>query len=256
MPRDKDLKRLVRARMQKTGESYTAARARIVSKSPSKNGAHSAPESVVEPASEDVRAAAQPIVAPAAPPLPADPAPDYAKIAGMSDDALRAKTGCDWAHWVYSLDMHKAYEMPHREIATLVSEKFCVPSWWTQTVTVGYERIKGLRERGQRRGGAYEASKSRTFNVSVDELFDAWAKKRTRNRWLTDVELEVRTSTKPKSMRLALADGSVVTLWFTAKGDAKSSVSVQHLNLADRAAADRSKQQWGERLKALAEVLR
>jgi hypothetical protein len=35
MPRDKDLKRLVRTRMQKTGESYTTARARIVSKTPS-----------------------------------------------------------------------------------------------------------------------------------------------------------------------------------------------------------------------------
>ena len=29
MPRNKDLKRLVRARMQKTGEAYTAARAHI-----------------------------------------------------------------------------------------------------------------------------------------------------------------------------------------------------------------------------------
>jgi len=29
MPKDKDFKRLVRARMDKTGESYTAARARL-----------------------------------------------------------------------------------------------------------------------------------------------------------------------------------------------------------------------------------
>ena len=33
MPRNKDLKRLVRARMSKTGESYTAARSQILSKS-------------------------------------------------------------------------------------------------------------------------------------------------------------------------------------------------------------------------------
>ena len=33
MPRNKDLKRLVRARMRKTGEDYTAARARILEKS-------------------------------------------------------------------------------------------------------------------------------------------------------------------------------------------------------------------------------
>ena len=33
MPLNKDLKRLVRARMSKTGESYTAARAHILAKS-------------------------------------------------------------------------------------------------------------------------------------------------------------------------------------------------------------------------------
>ena len=30
MPRNKDLKRLVRARMSKTGESYTAARTKVI----------------------------------------------------------------------------------------------------------------------------------------------------------------------------------------------------------------------------------
>ena len=32
MPRNKDLKRLVRARMKKTGEAYTSARAQILKK--------------------------------------------------------------------------------------------------------------------------------------------------------------------------------------------------------------------------------
>ena len=39
MPRDKDLKRLVRARMTKTGESYTAARAQITRKAKTTRGA-------------------------------------------------------------------------------------------------------------------------------------------------------------------------------------------------------------------------
>lgn len=56
-------------------------------------------------------------------------------------------------------------------------------------------------------------------------------------------------------MRLELEDGSVVALWFTKKSDSKSSVSVQHLKLPDRAAVERSKQYWSERLDALAEVV-
>ncbi|MFL5548077.1 MAG: hypothetical protein ACJ8AQ_11025, partial [Gemmatimonadales bacterium] len=39
MPTDKDFKRLVRGRMQKTGESYTAARAQIRKQKPANSGA-------------------------------------------------------------------------------------------------------------------------------------------------------------------------------------------------------------------------
>jgi hypothetical protein len=39
MPRQKDLKRLVRARMRKTGEAYTAARAQILKKQHAKSRA-------------------------------------------------------------------------------------------------------------------------------------------------------------------------------------------------------------------------
>ena len=244
MPREKDLKRLVRTRMQKTGESYTTARSQVTARTPRKSRA----SSTAAPSMD----AAQPIAeAPAT-----DIRPDYAKIAGMSDDALKAKTGCDWERWVYSLDQHYAHEMSHREIADLVNQKFGIDGWWSQCVTVGYERIKGLRERGQRRGGAYEASKSKTFNVPVDQLYDAWAQKRTRKRWLADANPKVRAGTRPRTLRLGMEDGTIVALWFTAKGDTKSSVSVQHLKLPDRATADRSKREWGVRLDALAALLK
>src|SRR6266542_4355686 len=88
--------------------------------------------------------------------------------------ARMKKTGCSWERWVNTLDALGAERMSHRDIAALVSEKYKVASWWTQTVTVGYERIKGLRARGQRRDVTYEASKSRTFNVPVTKLFMAW----------------------------------------------------------------------------------
>src|SRR5206468_8066830 len=132
------------------------------------------------------------------------PAPprDLGALAGMRDDAIAAKTGRTWQQWVRALDADGAGTMPHRDIAAMVHEKHHVGDWWAQTVTVGYERIKGLRERGQRRNGTYEVSKSRTFNVPVNALFDAWADEATRRRWLGGVEAVVRTATSPKSMRL------------------------------------------------------
>lgn len=239
MPREKDLKRLVRTRMKKTGESYTAARAQLRKKSPS-------------------RVSTQSATAPAARPSAAAPAPaktEYAAVAGMSDDVIRGKTGRTWEEWARTLDAHNAATMAHRDIAILVGGTYQVPAWWTQMVTVGYERIKGLRARGQRRDGTYEAAKSRTFNVPVETLFDAWADTGTRRRWLDEAGVKVRTANAPKAMRLGWPDGTIVTVWFTPKAKGKSTVAVTHTKLPDEATTNRLKQYWSEKLSALGEVL-
>ena len=140
-----------------------------------------------------------------------------------------------------TLDHDGAEEMPHGEIATIVSETYKVPDWWTQMVTVGYERIKGLRARGQRRDGSYEANKSRTYNVPVSTLFEAWADANVRRTWLDGASVKVRTATAPKSMRLGWTDGSIIAVGFMAKGKAKSAVALAHTKLPDRATADRLK---------------
>ena len=238
MPRNKDLKRLVRARMSKTGESYTAARAHVLAKPTAK------------PRASALRAA-EPRKTSAA----RAPRPTYAELAGYSDDVMKAKTGCTWERWVGVLDYYKADQMAHRDIAALVSKKFKIAGWWSQAVTVGYERIKGLRAVGQRRDGSYEANKSRTYNVSTETLFDAWANARMRGRWL-DAEIgRVRTSTRAKSMRLDGKAGSIVAVGFWPKGPSKSAVSVQHTKLPDRETATRLKKYWSDRLDALRDVL-
>ena len=231
MPRQKDLKRLVRARMKKTGEAYTAARAQILKK----------PKSRPSPRLAAVLSAA--------------PKQDYAALAGMSDASIKAKTGCNWERWVKSLDRWGADKKSHREIVDMVSKTWKIDGWWSQTVTVGYERIKGLRARGQRRDGSYEATKSRTFDVPVATLFDAWADKGIRDRWLRDNNVKVRTATAPKSIRLGLADGSILAVGFLPKGKAKSSVAVSQNKLPDKETANRLKQYWSEQLDALGDVL-
>lgn len=230
MPTDKDFKRLVRARMSKTGEAYTTARSRLLQKPHPRRSAPPAP-------------------------TPTAPPPDYAALAGMSDAALEAKTGCTWERWVRALDHVGAHEWSHRDIAAYLRDKYQVPSWWTQMVTVGYERIKGLREVGQRRGGGYEANKSKVFAVPLARLYRACHDARSRRRWLGDVRLTVRTATAEKTMRVAWADGTAVDLYFVGKGAAKSQLAVQHRKLPDKEAAERMKAWWGERMAALATLL-
>jgi nucleotidyltransferase/DNA polymerase involved in DNA repair len=221
MPTNKDFKRVVRARMTKTGESYTTARAQLLTK---KATAASIPS-------------------------------DLAKLAGTSDATLKAKTGCTWDRWVWALDRVEAHDWEHREIAEYVHEKYKVPGWWSQTVTVGYERIKGLRAIGQRRGGGFEASKSRTFAVPLARLYRAFHDKRTRARWLPGVDLTIRVATRDKSMRITWPGKTSVELYFSSRGLKKSQVAVQHVKLPDKEAATRMKQYWEERLDTLGEML-
>ena len=74
MPRQKDLKRLVRARMQKTGEAYTTAGANII----------------IKPRTTTV----SPTVAAAH--LSSAERKSFAELAGMSDAMITEKTGCTW----------------------------------------------------------------------------------------------------------------------------------------------------------------
>lgn len=231
MTTNKDFKHLVRARMAKTGEAYTAARAQIL-----KSG------SVGQWGSGKTAPAHLPTV-----PL--------AHMAGMSDAKLEQATGCNWEKWVHALDYAKAYEWPHREIASYVRDKFKTPSWWTQTVTVGYERIKGLREKGQQRDGGFQANKSKTIAAPVGKLYRAFNDKRARQAWLPVSDLTIRSKTREKYMRITMADQTSVEIGFTAKGAARSQVAIQHGKLPDKATAERMKQFWGERLGVLGEVL-
>ena len=225
MPTNKDFKRLVRARMRKTGEAYTTARAQLLNK-------------------KHVPA-----------PAPVATTADYATLAGRSDAAVKAQTGCTWERWVKALDRVAAHTWPHRRIAQYVHEKYKVPGWWAQTVTVGYERIKGLRAIGQRRDGAFEATRSKVFAVPLPRLYRAFSDTRTRARWLPNVDLTVRTATRNKSMRITWPDSTSVQLGFSRKGVSKAQVQIQHGKLPDRAASTRTKQYWAERLDALGNVL-
>ncbi len=218
MPLQKDLKRLIRNRMQKTGESYTAARSQILTRNTS-------------------------------------PAARFAELAGMSDDAVRAKTGRTWKQWVRELDSVDAIAMSHKEIAKHVYDSYDVSGWWAQTVTVGYERIRGLREIGQKCDGSFDANKSKTFAVPVTKLYRAFSVKRTRERWLPKIDLKIRTSTADKSMRITWPDDTSVHAYFTAKGANKSQIAIQHVGLPDKKDIAARKEFWAERLTALGDIL-
>jgi hypothetical protein len=125
MTTDKARKRAVRSRMQKTGERYAAARRHVVH--------------------DDVR--------PGLPPRVAEP--------GMSEAAILKGTGRSWDEWFRILDAWDASTHNHTEIARYVNAELGVDGWWSQSVTVGYERARGMRAPNQRPEGFEERLENR-----------------------------------------------------------------------------------------------
>lgn len=236
MTKQKSFKGRVRARMDKTSESYTTARRQLLAKA----GAKADPEAPTQPAE------------PAATP-PGD-APEAKRP--YSEQAIRANTGRGWDEWFALLDEWGGAERPHPEIVRWLVGEHGVPGWWAQGVTVGYERARGLRAPGQRRGGLFEVNASKTVAVPVDRLYEAFTDPALRERWLPGAPVEVRSAQPAKSFRANWGDGSTrLVVWFTARGESKSQAALVHERLPDAGTADKLKLFWRERMAALKQLL-
>jgi hypothetical protein len=219
MTRQRSFKRLVRSRMAKTGESYTAARASLL-------------------APQEREEAEQPALA-------------------TSDESIRRRTGRGWEEWFDLLDEWGAADRPHPEIARWVAEQQGVEplAWGAQAVTVSYERARGGRAVGEHPDG-FAITASKTVAVPVERLFAAFEDDAMRERWLSGAPLTLRTATPTRTARYDWEDGSTrVNVAFDGLAAAKSRVAVSHERLADAAAAEKMKAWWRERLRALEQVL-
>jgi hypothetical protein len=137
MTEHKSFKRLVRARMDKTGESYTAARANLL-RGEKREGI------------------------------------DEAALT-TSDENIRRRTGRGWEDWFDLLDRWGAGERTHRETARMVAAaQGAEPlAWNVQTVVASYERARRIRAVGEKDDG-FAISASKTVAVPVDRLYEAF----------------------------------------------------------------------------------
>jgi Domain of unknown function (DUF4287) len=217
MTRQRSFKRLVRLRMEKTGERYAAARAALLAAD--------------EPKTTDI------------------------PVMTVSDEVIRRRTGRGWEEWFDLLDDSGAIAKPHPEIARWLQAEHGIDGWSAQSVTVSYERARGRRAVGEHADG-FAITAQKTVAVPVDRLYDAFVDESLRKRWLPDGHLRERTATKPKSARFDWGNGETrVIVGFEAKGETKSVVALEHARLPDAQEAARMKDYWRDRVAALKEVL-
>lgn len=214
MTTQESFKRRVRARMAKTGERYAAARRALIAHSPDRP----------EPSG-----------------WVADP--------DTTDEAIRANTGHGWDEWVALIDAGPGRDAGHTTIATWVREDQGVDGWWAQGVTVGYERITGLRLPGQMKDGTFTVSRSRAVELDRDALRAMLLDDGERATLIAGLDTALRSRPTAKSLRFAVHDGEAglgTILVSMDPAGAKVRVTVAHSKLASPADGELWKAYWAD----------
>jgi hypothetical protein len=164
----------------------------------------------------------------------------------ISDAAVKAKTGKDWAAWLDVLDS--------AGIVRILSEKHGVPSWWRQMIAVEYERARGLRVRHQTASG-FSVAISKTIPTSLSRLYAATANSVQRRQWFPKGAFELSSQTKDKYFRGSWNQSARLEIGFFAKVQDKAQIAVQVSKLAKQADVELEREAWKAALSRLQQRL-
>ena len=238
------LKQVIRERAAKTGERYTTARRHVLA------------------------AIAPRAAAPAPPVRPAPPAPTKGSV---SNAKAIEKTGHGLDHWFAVLDRFGAVEKGHTAAARHLYDDHNVPGWYSQGITVAYERARGVRALNQRCDGEYEVSVSKVIAADTARVIKAFTDARLRKRWIAKADPKLAAAlTAGVTDKAAKGfvvrpdgqarfrykwDGTIVQFYLYPKPGGKVSLVVQHTKLAGAEAVEARRAQWKTAFGAVAEAV-
>ena len=172
----------------------------------------------------------------------------------MSDAAVKARTGKDWAGWFAILDKAGAAKLDHKGIVAILSQKHGVPGWWRQMVTVEYERARGLRAKHETTSG-YSVSVSKTIATDLPALFAATADAKLRKAWFPKGAFALSSQTRYKYFRGSWNGIARLEIGFYAKPAGKSQITVQVNKLAKKSGVEAERAAWKKALEKLQSLL-
>lgn len=184
----------------------------------------------------------------------------------VSDERLVEKTGRTWEAWFAHLDDFGAAEAGHKATAAHLQDELDVPAWYAQTITVAYERERGLRAPGQTSAGHFEVAVRRTVPVDARTAFRAVSQPEGWNGWFTsDARMDLREGgayetadgdvgtfllvAPPTRLRMTWehqqhCPGTVVEFLVEDRGAGRSTVEVRHTKIPDEAGYQDMKSGW------------
>jgi len=175
------------------------------------------------------------------------------------DDALRAATGKGWNEWLALLDASGAAAkgLDHQRLLDLTMQSLPeTAGWWGQMVSVGYERVRGLREKHESCNGEFQATLSKTFSVPLFAAFAAWADASIRGEWLDAPDLSFTKLNAGRNIRARWPDGSLLDIRFNATGPDRCQIVVDTMKLNDGEAVQQAKAFWQAQFERLQHYFR
>lgn len=193
----------------------------------------------------------------------------------ISDEAVREATGRGWRGWWKILDAWGARNSAHSEIAKYLAHEHGLSGWWSQMVTVQYEREHGMRELGEAAGG-FQMGTQKTFLPDAGAAWELLAGAEGLRTWLgpgaPDALVEgeryrladgtvgeVRVVSPGSHVRLTWlppiwSEPSTLQVRAVASSSGRGAISFHHEKLPDQAAREAMIAHWKDRLEALASL--
>ena len=168
----------------------------------------------------------------------------------LDDHSVKTATGLGWDEWCDIIEAWPGHREGHGAIAAYLRDEHGVDSWWAQSVTVGYERISGLRLPYQQPDGTFSVSKSRTVIIDADGLRQSLLDEADRTDLFPGQETELRSGPTAKTLRIALGPG-IAQFAMEAAGGTKTKVTVTHERLPSPEAAEHWRIYWSDWLAGL-----
>jgi hypothetical protein len=172
----------------------------------------------------------------------------------ISDQAILDATGRTREAWFDFIDQRDGKNLSHKEIATLLGEETDISPWWGQFVTVEYELARGKRKLHEMLDG-FQISKSRTFPVSADVLYQALVDADLRKLWMEDSSFAIRNSTENKTIRITWVDGTTHVDVYLYPKKGRTQLTINHKKLKNSAQAEKMKLYWGNQFDRLSAYL-
>ncbi len=213
MTSQESFKRRVRQRMATTGERYMAARQVLLDQAQSPDRRWVSP-------------------------------PEF------SNDAVTEATGKGWDQWCDVIEAFPGHTEGHAAIAAYLVNTVGVDPWWAQSVTVGYERITGLRLPYQRPDGTFTATKSKMVAADGDELRSMLLDDDGRRALFPGWSTTLRSKPTSKAIRIEIGPG-VAQIAIDPKSDGRSKVTVAQEGLPAFDDVEEWKFYWSDWLDAI-----